>query len=309
MEKHLVSVMSGDWYDESNDDASMKYAKECGIEAIDFNIDHVIYPNEYIKGKEYPLCDLPIEEFVEHFRPLKEASEKYGVKISQMHAPFPLWFEDNPEATDYLMKVAEKTIATAAFCNCPAIVIHPIGTGNRKKDIEINLKMYQRLIPAGKKYGVTICLENLFSVYMGRLADGACSNYDDAIYLIDTLNAEAGEKVFGFCFDVGHANATGKRIKEYLVNLGDRLTCLHIHDNNGMGDMHMIPYTQVSDMWAKKGATDWEGLISGLREIGYEGNLSFETFKGVNHMPKDVEPLVLKLIVGIGKYFRKRIEE
>ena len=71
----------------------------------------------------------------------------------------------------------------------------------------------------------------------------------------------------------------------------------------------MIPYTQVSDMWATKNATDWEGFIAGLREIGYSGNLSFETFKGVCRMPKELEPEALKLITAIGRYFRKRIEE
>ena len=36
MKKHLISIQSGDWYDESNDDASIKYAKECGIEVARF---------------------------------------------------------------------------------------------------------------------------------------------------------------------------------------------------------------------------------------------------------------------------------
>lgn len=309
MKKHLISIQSGDWYDESNDDASIKYAKECGIEALDFNIDHVIDPGRYLKGESFPLCDLPVEEFVEHFRPLKEASEKYGVSITQMHSHFPVWYEGKPEETDYLMSIVEKIMAVCESVDCHALVVHPVNTGSRKTDIEVNLKMYKRLIPAAKKYGVTVCLENLFSVSQGRLIEGVCSNYEDAVYLIDTLNAEAGERLFGFCFDVGHANACGKRIKDYIIALGDRLTCLHIHDNNGVGDMHLMPYTQVSDMWAGKLATDWEGFIEGLRTINYEGDLSFETFKAARLMPKEVEPEVLKLITAIGRYFRARLQQ
>ena len=97
MEKHLISVQSGDWYDESDHEKSMAFAKQCGIEAIDFNIDHVISPREYVNGKKYPLCDLSVEEFVGYFAPLKQAAEKYGIAFSQMHAPFPTWFEDKEE--------------------------------------------------------------------------------------------------------------------------------------------------------------------------------------------------------------------
>ena len=59
MEKHLVAVQSGDWYDENNDDKSMAIAKACNIEALDYNIDHVINAYEYVKGKQYPFCDKP----------------------------------------------------------------------------------------------------------------------------------------------------------------------------------------------------------------------------------------------------------
>lgn len=307
--KHLISVQSGDWYDESNDDFSMALAKECGIEALDFNIDHVINPAEYVKGKQFPLCDKPTEEFVASFAPLKAAAEKHGIAFSQMHAPFPTWYENNAEATDYLLSVVEKILAVCAFVGCPALVVHPFSSGCREKDIKINLEMYRRLMPAARKYGVKICLENLFSVFKGHIIEGACTDAADACYLVDTLNAEAGEELFGFCFDVGHANITGKNIRAYLNKLGKRLTVLHIHDNDGKGDKHLMPYTQTTDLWGNDPGTNWEGFIEGLRDIGYEGNLSFETFKAVKAFPKELEKEVLSLIVAIGRYFRKKIEE
>lgn len=310
--KHMVSIQSADWYDESNDDASMAVAKECGIEALDFNIDHIINPWEYVKGKQYPLCDKPTDEFVAHFAPLKAAAEKYGIAFSQMHAPFPTWFENNTSATDYLLSVVEKVIAVCAYVGCPALVVHPYHSDkfeNRERDLEINLEMYRRLMPAAKKYGVKVCLENLFAAGRGRMFEAnVCTSVEDFVYLIDKLNAEAGEDVFGFCFDVGHANATGKDLRAYINKLGKRLTILHIHDNNGAGDMHLMPYTQCADIWGGSCATDWDGFLAGLRDIGYTGNLSFETFKVTQRFPKAVEKEALKLIVAIGKYFRNVIE-
>lgn len=313
LKKHMVSIQSAEWYDENDDEKSMAFAKECGIEALDYNIDHVINPWEYVKGKKYPLCDKPLDEFVAHYAPLKAAAEKYGIAFSQMHAPFPTWFEDNAEATDYLLKVVEKTIAVCAYVGCPAIVVHPYQTSNaldREKDIKINFEMYRRLMPAAKKYGVTICLENMFSCKDDHVVESAvCTDAEDFCMLIDTLNAEAGERLFGFCFDVGHANITGKNLRGYINKIGNRLTALHIHDNNGHGDMHVMPYTQITDLWGNKLATDWEGFIGGLKDIGYEGNLSFETFKTTTLFPKETHKELLSLIVAIGKYFKKRIEE
>lgn len=307
--KHLVSIQSGDWYDESNDDKSMARAKECGIEALDFNIDHVINPWEYVKGKQYPLCDKPATEFVMHFAPLKAAAEKYGIAFSQMHAPFPTWFEDNPEATEYLLSVVDKIVAVCAFVGCPALVVHPYYSGDNAKDREINLAMYRRLMPKAKEYGVKICLENAFLTFNGRIIECYCTGAEANCELIDFLNAEAGEEIFGFCLDVGHANITGKDLRAYINTLGKRLTILHIHDNDGQGDKHMIPYTQGTGIWANELATDWEGFLAGLRDIGYEGNLSFETFKGIKHLPKEVEKEALSLLTAIGRYFRSRIEE
>lgn len=310
MNKHLVAVQSAHWYDNKNDDdKAMALAKECGIEAIDFNIDLVINTYEYVKGKQYPFCDKPIEEFVESFSAMKAAAEKYGIKFSQMHAPFPTWFEDMPEQTEYLLGVVEKCMAVCAYVDCPAIVVHPYNSGCKKKDVEINLDMYRRLMPAAKRYGVKICLENLFSIGKSRLTEGICTHAEDACYLIDLLNEEAGEDVFGFCLDVGHANVMGKNLRQYINTLGKRLTVLHIHDNDGRGDKHMLPYTQATDLWGEHLATDWEGFLAGLRDIGYEGNICFETFRAVDQMPREVETEILKLITAIGRYFRSRIEE
>ena len=93
------------------------------------------------------------------------------------------------------------------------------------------------------------------------------------MWYIDKLNAEAGGDMFGYCFDLGHANLVGANIREFVRALGDRLTVLHLHDNDAVTDQHLAPMTQ------KK--TDWEGLILGLRDINYRGAINFETFNAL----------------------------
>ena len=64
-----------------------------------------------------------------------------------------------------------------------------------------------------------VCLENLLNLYEWDPYEGNCSNADEAVWFLDTLNAEAGEEVFGFCFDVGHAVLTGANLYQYLTTI------------------------------------------------------------------------------------------
>ncbi len=304
-----VGVQSAGWYDKKDPAPSMKYIKECGFESIDFNIDHYLDVKTMSKTGEVveSIFDKPVEEVLEAFRPLKEASEASGVEVGQMHAPFPVYFEGLDAVNDKIYDALDKCFAVCEYVGCPAIVVHPTKAGSRDAEWELNLKIYRSLIPVIKKYkGVKICLENIFDRRPGVIMDGRLSIVDDAVRMIDILNEEAGGDYFGFCLDVGHAILTKKNIKEYIKKLGKRLTILHIHDNNGLDDMHMIPYSYL----ATTGSTvcDWEGFVAGLREIGYDGVLAFETFRVMSIYPKPVHTEALKLISAIGHYWADIID-
>jgi sugar phosphate isomerase/epimerase len=125
--------------------------------------------------------------------------------------------------------------------------------------------------------------------------------------MIDLLNKEAGGDYFGFCLDAGHANLTNRNIKEYVKELGDRLTILHIHDNNGFEDMHMIPYSYLAT--PSSHVCDWQGFVEGLKEIGYKGVLAFETFRIFSAYPVPCRKAALNLISSIGHYWAECIDD
>ena len=304
-----VGVQSAGWYDRNDPLGSMQYIKECGFEAIDFNIDHYLDVKTMSKTGEIveSIFDKPTEEVLEFFRPLKEASEESGVYIGQMHAPFPVYFNELDTVNDHIVMALDKCFAVCEFVGCPAIVVHPTKAETREGEWELNLAIYRRLIPIIKKYnGVKICLENIFTRRPGVILDGRLSIVDDACRMIDILNAEAQGDYFGFCLDVGHANLTRKNIKEFIKSLGDRLTILHIHDNNGADDMHMIPYSYLAT--TNSTVCDWQAFVEGLKEINYKGVLAFETFRIFHIFPKEITTEGLKLISAIGHYWAKEIE-
>ena len=304
-----VGVQSAGWYDKNEPMKSFEYIKSCGFEATDFNIDHYLNTGKLDKEGLMPtFFDKSTEEILEFFTPLKEASEATGVAIAQMHAPFPVWFKEKDEVNDYIRMALDKCFAVCEYIHCPAVVVHPVSRSTKEKEWDTNMELYRSLIPLIKKYdGVKICLENIFSRRPNRIIEGRLSNAADACRMIDALNEEAGGDYFGFCLDVGHANLTNRNIKEYVKEIGSRLTILHIHDNNGLEDLHMIPYSYLAT--GSSHVCDWEGFVEGLKEIGYKGVLAFETFRIFSAYPKPVHTEALKLISAIGHCWSETIGE
>jgi sugar phosphate isomerase/epimerase len=71
----------------------------------------------------------------------------------------------------------------------------------------------------------------------------------------------------GFCFDIGHANITGN-IDEFMP-LADRFVNIHIHDNHGKWDEHLI---------LGKGNIELQKLVNKLKGK-YKGNWVLECNK------------------------------
>ena len=305
-----VGVDSFGWYDPENILASFEYIKECGFDSVDYGFGKQLGDGWKVakEGIVETVFDKSTEEVLEFYRPLKEASEKTGVNICQTHAPFPTWFNGLDEINDYFAMALDKCFAVCEYLGCPAIVIHPISRSTFEKETDSTLTMYRRYIPLIKKYkGVKICIENIFDrLPSKRVIEGRLSNARDLAEIIDLLNEEAGGEYFGCCFDVGHAMLTHRDVNEFVKTLGDRLTVLHIHDNNGLDDQHVMPYSCLDGTGHTVG--DWDGFVDGLREIGYKGTICFETFRILKIFPKDVHTEALKLVSAIGHSWARRIE-
>ena len=301
-----ISVQTDGFFDETQPEKSMLFIHDCGFDAVEYDILGHFPPHTILAEEKSPFFDQSIEELREYYKPIKEAACRYKVDIVQMHAPFPLCV-GTQEYNAYLMRVMEKIFAVADFLGCPKLVIHPENHPSAVER-EKNMQMFREMIPMAKTYGITICLENIFSYSDGHAIEGACSSAEEACWYIDKLNEEAGEDIFGCCFDIGHANIVGRKIGEHVKTLGKRLVALHIHETVGNTDSHMIPYTQPYFYNNQRSSwTDWEGFLEGLRAIQYEGPISFETYNGILFLPEEVRYEGYKLVSAIGRYFRDRI--
>ena len=286
-------------------DAAYKVIKEAGFDAVDANLDH-LFPVPDIRAKKIcPLLDSSDEEILAAFKPWKDAAEKYGLDNYQAHAPFPgLVYDPDGDYNDHLIKMLEKFIMGCAYIGCHKLVIHPFFLGydeqlTPEEEWKVNIESYVRLIPAAKKYGVMILLENMFTRH-GRIYAACCSDIGCACRYIDTLNEIAGEKLFGFCLDIGHLLLLGLDPKNAMLQLGDRIEAFHVHDNDGNSDQHLAPYM---------GICDWNRFVEGLKAIGFSKTLSFETFNIWNRVDHELCPSVMRFIADTGRMFARRAAE
>ncbi len=86
---------------------------------------------------------------------------------------------------------------------------------------------------------------------------------DDAIRMI----GETGSDKIGICLDTGHVHINGEDFSEAIRAAGKYPLHIHIDDNHGESDEHMIP---------GKGTIDFRPLVSSLKKMDYRGCVSAE---------------------------------
>lgn len=301
-----IAVQTGGPEERYGIDKTYQKVKEWGFDAVDVNLDHLLPGKDIIAGNIPEVLVRGGTECMELFRPWGEASKHFGIDNYQAHAPFPSLVHPLDSKTNQRMvAVLQNTLRGCNEINCRNLIIHPFFLGYDHRLVpddewNINLEYYSRLIPVAKEYGVTICLENMFTRHDGKIYAACCSDIGEATRYIDELNRLAGSRVFGFCLDTGHMLLCGLDPFDTVTRLGDRICAFHLHDNNGWDDQHLAPYM---------GILDWNRFCDGVRKIGYDKTLSFETFNVWNRMDPSVSDEMMRYIAACGRCFAKKISE
>lgn len=287
--------------------------KRAGFSCCDFSLNAYLKNDELYHQEVNGFFDQPVGTLQNFFMLHKEAAKTAGIRISQMHMPYPNYVPGGTkELNDYLFHVvAPKSMEICAFMECPYIVVHGFKLshylGSEAAEWEKTSKFLESLAPMAKRLGICICIENLYTSIGGHIVEGPCCDPRKAASRIDGLNERFGAEVAGFCFDTGHANLAGINFEDFITLLGNRLKVLHIHDNDGVEDLHQIPFTFTRGR-ENLTSTDWEGFVRGLRKIRFDGVLNFETAPVLTAFPEVMKQDVLGFIADIGTYFSGEIQ-
>ena len=221
------------------------------------------------------------------------SAKKQDVEITQLHG---LWPTDDrtQEEREESFSYFKKEIEGAHYLGCKHVVIHPAmpfgwGPGGDKDFIwALNVDLFTRLAEYAEKFGVTVCVENL------PFKPVEISTVQSVKALVREIN-HPNLKV---CLDTGHANVFHNDIAEDVRLLGDDLATLHIHDNKGDFDQHLIPYM---------GNIKWGEFLATLKEIGYQGAFTLETMVS-NSMPDSVKEEMQLSLAHLAKHMAGKIE-
>jgi sugar phosphate isomerase/epimerase len=164
-------------------------------------------------------------------RKIRELVESFGLKIDSIHAPYdPTCDLTQPEEVFYRGAMIEikRAIDAAAELSAPNLILHlssfrPSKIPQRIARIKSS---FAEIVQYAESKKVVIALENL--------------DYDSEVlfkYAMDLFDSAS----LRFCYDNGHEMLYNGGL-ELLKRYSDRLAVIHLHDNDGQKDLHLIPF-------------------------------------------------------------------
>ena len=220
---------------------------------------------------ETDLYRMSDDDFDTYLQRQKKIAEQVGLTVYQTHGPWrwPMRDVTEEDRAERFEKMA-KAIRGTAILGARYMVLHnlmPFGKVDTDPEAvrTINKDFFERLCRIGEKNGVIICLENM------PFPDQILARPADTLAFVKALNTPW----MRVCLDVGHATRLAVSAGDAVRQLGkEYLAVMHVHDNDGTGDLHWQPFT---------GVTDWADFSAALGEIGFDGVISVET-----KIPKDL---------------------
>lgn len=184
------------------------------------------------------------------------ALREHGLKLHSLHAPtergsgagqgsgVPISISD-PERIRRVGAVDEVKRALEVAETIPfQYLVQHMATSRQPADprnLDAAFSSLEHLVLFAKQRGVTIAVENTPNEF--------CSAESLVQFVKETRLHD-----LRFCFDVGHAHI-GEGVAVAFELLRDRVVTVHLHDNHGEKDEHLLPY---------EGTIDWDSALTAL---------------------------------------------
>lgn len=268
------------------DEAAVRILCESGFDGIDYSMF-------MMRDEE---CILNTPSYKSHVKKLSETADFYGVTFEQAHAPFPSAMDGNDEYNKVIFEKLKRALEVAGILDTKICVVHPVRF--KENQFEKNMELYHALEPYAADYGVKIALENMwgYDKNLGKNIPVVCSDAEDFNRYVDALDPAH----FTACLDLGHCGIVGETAGNMIRQMGSRIGCLHIHDNDNFHDTHTLPYLD---------AMDWDDILRALGEIDYQGNFTYEADNFLKKFPDDLLPACERFMHDVGRSMMRKIEK
>ena len=180
-----------------------------------------------------------------------DIARKAGLQIDNVHAPVNeenlLWL-DGIDGEDY-KNILISCVEDCSTHDISTAVIHLTSFEGNVAVTDIGLKRIGEIIEIAQQKNVKLAFENLSTL----------EHLDAVFERFDSPHV-------GFCYDSGHENYKYPD-QDCLALYGDKLLALHINDNIGDGDIHILPFD---------GTVDWNAKMQKLKKCKEVGYLALE---------------------------------
>ena len=224
-------------------------------------------------------------------RAFGELARELGVEVSQGH----LFFWGKRICHDEDRALIKKQLDLFLAIGIKNAVLHCdplVNEQGEKAPIDVarveNIKAISDILEHVKGTDIVICLENLIS-------SPAVNNVEGLMYFIDYFKSEN----LGICLDTGHLNINDKDQLGFIRRAGKHIKALHLADNEGQADQHLMPYG--------KGNVDFATVIREMKALDYEGLYNLE-IPGESQAPLEILGYKLEYIQKIMAYLDKITE-
>jgi len=152
-----------------------------------------------------------------------------------------------------------REIDFAEHVGAETLVLHPVCLGITRPEDRLDVPEIRRIAGYAADREVRLALENM----------------RDSVWLLDRVLEEVGDDPrvtnLGICIDIGHAHLSHDAGREPVANYLERyvaqLLHLHLHDNHGASDEHLVP---------GDGTVDWPRCLQTLERIDFTGTAILE---------------------------------
>lgn len=226
------------------------------------------------------------DDYLSKAREFRKYADKIGIYCNQTHGFTPFIVKDaSPDENDMMLENVKRTIEVSHVLGAKYCVLHP----SSNLSIEENAKRFSSLKQIAQDNDMIIAIENMPT-------KGLFGKPEHFIKLLNIIN----DNHFKVCLDIGHAEIdfVDSSAIEFINKLGDKLVCLHIHDNNKVQDIHQLPYTY---------SVNFSEITKALKANHYKGDVTFEATTFMNNIPTLLFLDALKLLHSVGEYMAEQI--
>lgn len=270
-------------------ETSIRLCAQAGYEVLDFCFhDSVTSKSRFVT-----------DQWQEYVNEMRHLGEGCGVEFPLGHSVVYDFCQNDIDAL-YYDRMTERCILGAEMLGVSWLVMHP-STVAEEKFCEKKPASRRKNVDFFRKWGqfaaahhVGLAIEGMWDASL-RLDARYATTAEELAELADGV----GLSNVAVCWDFEHGSIMGIDQKNAVKKLGNRLKTVHISDQTGIGNIHILPY---------QGVTNWDEILEALAESGYKGEFNYEIQWYLRRMPEELLLPSLRHSAEIGKWMIRRLE-